>query len=35
MRWLFLLAFPAYAQYTLYTVMVTAKDYVVGAKLPP
>ena len=35
MRWLFLLAFPAYAQYTLYTVGVTSKDYVVGAKLPP
>jgi hypothetical protein len=35
MRWLFLLAFPAYAQYTLYTVGVTTKDYVVGAKLPP
>lgn len=35
MRWLFLLAFPAYAQYTLFTVGVNTKDYVVGAKLPP
>jgi len=38
MRWLLWLgvaAFPASAQYTLYTCMVTSKDYVVGAKLPP
>lgn len=35
MRWLFLLALPAYAQYTLYTCGVAAKEYVVGAKLPP
>lgn len=38
MRWMFLLAllpFPAVGQYTLYTCMVTSKDYVVGAKLPP
>jgi hypothetical protein len=30
-----LLALPAAAEHTLYTTMVTAKDYVVGAKLPP
>jgi photosystem II stability/assembly factor-like uncharacterized protein len=30
-----LLALPAAGENTLYTVMVTAKDYVVGAKLPP
>ena len=38
MRWLLVLAmlpFPVYAQYRLYTCMVTSKDYVVGAKLPP
>ena len=38
MRWFVLLlaAFsPLRAQYTLYTCMVTSKDYVVGAKLPP
>src|ERR1041385_7832932 len=38
MRWFLLLGaavFPACAQYTLYTAMVTSKDYVVGAKLPP
>ena len=38
MRWLLLLAvlpLPVAAQYTLYTCMVTSKDYVVGAKLPP
>ena len=38
MRWLLLLAIwplPAASQYTLYTCMVTSKDYVVGAKLPP
>jgi photosystem II stability/assembly factor-like uncharacterized protein len=38
MRWLFLLAMlplPVWGQYTLYTCMVTSKDYVVGAKLPP
>jgi photosystem II stability/assembly factor-like uncharacterized protein len=38
MRWLLLLAlavFPARAQFTLYTCMVTSKGYVVGAKLPP
>src|ERR1017187_7117688 len=38
MRWLLLLAMlppPAAGQYTLYTCMVTSKDYVVGAKLPP
>src|SRR4051812_5813509 len=29
------LALPAWCQYTLYTCMVTSKDYVVGAKLPP
>jgi photosystem II stability/assembly factor-like uncharacterized protein len=37
-RWFFVLAllpFPAAAQYTLYTCMVTSKDYVVGARLPP
>src|ERR1043165_3724118 len=38
MRWLVvlvLLALPAAGQYTLYTCMVTSKDYVVGARLPP
>jgi photosystem II stability/assembly factor-like uncharacterized protein len=38
MRWIFLLAMlplPVTGQYTLYTCMVTSKDYVVGAKLPP
>src|ERR1041384_3051159 len=38
MRWLFALALlplPIAGQYTLYTCMVTSKDYVVGAKLPP
>src|SRR5215471_8738258 len=30
-----LLPFPAAGQYTLYTCMVTSKDYVVGARLPP
>ena len=38
MRWLLLLAMlplPVTGQYTLYTCMVTSKDYVVGAKLPP
>ncbi|HXB68157.1 MAG TPA: hypothetical protein VNY05_07930 [Candidatus Acidoferrales bacterium] len=38
MRWLLLLAMaavPVSGQYTLYTCMVTSKDYVVGAKLPP
>lgn len=30
-----LLPFPLAGQYTLYTAMVTSKDYVVGAKLPP
>ena len=39
MRWMFVLALwlplPAAGQYTLYTCMVTSKDYVVGAKLPP
>ena len=38
MRWMFVLALlplPLTAQYTLYTCMVTSKDYVVGAKLPP
>lgn len=38
MRWALLLAmlpFPVSGQYTLYTCMVTSKDYVVGAKLPP
>ena len=38
MRWLvvlLLLALPAAGQYTLYTCMVTSKDYVVGARLPP
>jgi hypothetical protein len=29
------LALPALGQHTLYTCMVTSKDYVVGAKLPP
>ena len=35
MRWLFLLALPACAQHTLYTVGVTAKEWVAGANLPP
>jgi photosystem II stability/assembly factor-like uncharacterized protein len=38
MRWALLLAMlplPVSGQYTLYTCMVTSKDYVVGAKLPP
>ena len=38
MRCLLLLAMaavPVSGQYTLYTCMVTSKDYVVGAKLPP
>src|SRR5262245_15104221 len=38
MQWLLVLAMlppPLAAQYTLYTCMVTSKDYVVGAKLPP
>src|SRR5689334_18082645 len=38
MRWLlltFLLPLSLDAQYTLYTCMVTSKDYVVGARLPP
>jgi photosystem II stability/assembly factor-like uncharacterized protein len=38
MRWVLLLAMlplPVTGQYTLYTCMVTSKDYVVGAKLPP
>src|SRR6185436_17993650 len=38
MRWLIVLAMlplPLRGQYTLYTCMVTSKDYVVGAKLPP
>jgi photosystem II stability/assembly factor-like uncharacterized protein len=38
MRWALLLAMlplPVTGQYTLYTCMVTSKDYVVGAKLPP
>ena len=38
MRWLLsaaMLAIPVSAQYTLYTCMVNARDYVVGAKLPP
>jgi photosystem II stability/assembly factor-like uncharacterized protein len=30
-----MLPLPAIGQYTLYTCMVTSKDYVVGAKLPP
>ena len=30
-----MLPFPAAGQYTLYTCMVTSKDYVAGAKLPP
>ena len=37
MRWFILLGaglLPLHAQYTLYTCMVTSKDYVVGAKLP-
>src|SRR6266851_8417775 len=38
MRWILVLAmwpFPVAGQYTLWTCMVTSKDYVVGAKLPP
>ena len=38
MRWLLLLAMlplPVTGQFTLYTCMVTSKEYVVGAKLPP
>jgi photosystem II stability/assembly factor-like uncharacterized protein len=38
MRFLWLLALLPYSaagQYTLYTCMVTSKDYVVGARLPP
>ena len=38
MRWLLLLALlplPIQGQHTLYTCMVTSKDYVVGARLPP
>ena len=38
MRWVLLLAMlplPVTGQSTLYTCMVTSKDYVVGAKLPP
>jgi photosystem II stability/assembly factor-like uncharacterized protein len=38
MRWIFVLAMlplPVAGQYTLYTCMVTSKDYVVGATLPP
>ncbi|MCX6627009.1 MAG: hypothetical protein NTW28_05200 [Candidatus Solibacter sp.] len=38
MRGLLLLAMltlPVWGQYTLYTCMMTSKDYVVGAKLPP
>jgi photosystem II stability/assembly factor-like uncharacterized protein len=38
MRWLLVLAtlpLPLFSQYTLWTCMVTSKDYVVGAKLPP
>src|SRR5260370_35432017 len=38
MRWIFALAMlplPVSGQFTLYTCMVTSKDYVVGAKLPP
>jgi photosystem II stability/assembly factor-like uncharacterized protein len=38
MRWIFLLALlpiPVAGQNSLYTCMVTSKDYVVGAKLPP
>jgi photosystem II stability/assembly factor-like uncharacterized protein len=38
MRWLFVLGvfpFSLSGQYTLYTCMVTSKDYVVGARLPP
>lgn len=38
MRWLLLLAtlpLPVWGQFTLYACMVTSKDYVVGAKLPP
>jgi photosystem II stability/assembly factor-like uncharacterized protein len=30
-----MLPFPVSGQYTLYTCMVTSKDYVVGTKLPP
>jgi len=38
MRWLLLLSLlplPAFGQFTLYACMVTSKDYVVGAQLPP
>src|ERR1043165_5191324 len=38
MRWLllpFVLPLSISAQYTLYTCMITSKDYVVGARLPP
>ena len=38
MRWLIALAMlplPVAGQYTMYTCMVTSKDYVVGARLPP
>jgi photosystem II stability/assembly factor-like uncharacterized protein len=38
MRWMLvaaMLPLPVAAQYTLYTCMVTSKDYVVGARLPP
>src|SRR6202022_3300788 len=38
MRWLLLVAMlplPLVGQYSLYTCMVTSRDYVVGAKLPP
>src|SRR5689334_2373417 len=39
MRWLLaaaaLLPWSVYGQYALYTCMVTSKDYVVGARLPP
>jgi photosystem II stability/assembly factor-like uncharacterized protein len=38
MRWILLFALwpaPLVGQYSLYTCMVTSKDYVVGAKLPP
>jgi len=38
MRWIFVLAMlplPVAGQYTLYTCMVTSKDYVVRATLPP
>jgi photosystem II stability/assembly factor-like uncharacterized protein len=38
MRWILVLAMlplPVAGQYSLYTCMVTSKDYVVGARLPP